>query len=76
MKAPQSVPLEFIKKTPAEMLARSRDFCRDMSRRRTTRHFSDQPVPRESLLELAVLVGWIRSLLDDEPSGFRAATAP
>lgn len=41
---------------PAEMEARARAFAAEMQRRRTTRHFSDQPVPRtviEACLEAA-----------------------
>ena len=41
---------------PEEMLARARDFAAEMRRRRTTRHFSDRPVPRaviEACLEAA-----------------------
>jgi nitroreductase len=41
---------------PAEMEARARAFAADMQRRRTTRHFSDRPVPRaviEACLEAA-----------------------
>ena len=41
---------------PAEMEARSRAFAAEMQRRRTTRHFSDRPVPRgviEACLEVA-----------------------
>jgi len=41
---------------PAEMEARARAFAAEMHRRRTTRHFSDRPVPRaviEACLEAA-----------------------
>jgi iodotyrosine deiodinase len=41
---------------PAEMEARARAFAAEMQRRRTTRHFSDRPVPRaviEACLEAA-----------------------
>lgn len=41
---------------PPEMEARSRAFAAEMQRRRTTRHFSDRPVPRgviEACLEAA-----------------------
>lgn len=41
---------------PSEMEARSRAFAAEMQRRRTTRHFSDRPVPRgviEACLEAA-----------------------
>ena len=36
-----------------ESLGRARDFHREMNRRRTTRHFSPEPVPRE-LIEYAI----------------------
>lgn len=47
------VPLAFERLAEDEMLRRARDFYAEMNRRRTTRQFSDQPVPRE-LVELAV----------------------
>lgn len=47
------VPLDFRRRSPAESLERARAFYREMDRRRTTRHFSAEPVPRE-LIELAV----------------------
>lgn len=50
---PRFVPLGFERLPEAEMLANARDFFKAMNRRRTTRHFSTDPVPRE-LIELAV----------------------
>jgi iodotyrosine deiodinase len=47
------VPLRFERISPAESLERARAFHLEMSRRRTTRHFSSDPVPRE-LIELAI----------------------
>jgi iodotyrosine deiodinase len=47
------VPLAFSRIPEDEMLRRARDFYAEMDRRRTTRHFSAEPVPRE-LIELAV----------------------
>jgi nitroreductase len=46
-------PLRHLRLPPEEMLARARYFCAEADRRRTTRHFSREPVPRE-LVELAV----------------------
>lgn len=46
-------PLEFIRRPETEMVARARDFYAEMNRRRTTRQFSSEPVPRE-LIELAI----------------------
>ncbi|MGH7510708.1 MAG: nitroreductase family protein [Gemmatimonadales bacterium] len=54
---PAFEPLPGYQEYPAaEMEARSRAFAAEMRRRRTTRHFSDRPVPRaviESCLEAA-----------------------
>lgn len=46
-------PLDFPRLPPAEMRGRAEAFHDEMQRRRSTRHFSDEPVPRE-LIELAV----------------------
>lgn len=53
MRTPPFVPLAHRRLPPEEMLRRARDFQLEMSRRRSTRVFSDAPVPRE-LIELAV----------------------
>jgi hypothetical protein len=42
--------LEFTRRSPTEIIERSRDFLDEMRKRRTVRHFSQQPVPREALL--------------------------
>lgn len=47
------VPLEFTKRPLAESLSRAESFYDEMNRRRTTRHFSTEPVPRP-LIELAI----------------------
>lgn len=47
------IPLEFARVPEDEMLRRARGYYAEMDRRRTTRQFSDEPVPRE-LIELAV----------------------
>lgn len=47
------VPLQFTRYTPEESLTRAREFREEMSRRRTTRHFSTEAVRRE-LVELAI----------------------
>jgi iodotyrosine deiodinase len=51
--APAFVPLEFVRRSSGETLERARDFYAEMNRRRTTRHFSTEPVPREAI-ELAI----------------------
>jgi iodotyrosine deiodinase len=47
------VPLRFTRHAAPEMFERARAFLTEMSARRTTRHFSTEPVPRE-LIELAI----------------------
>ncbi len=43
------IPLEFLRLPAEESLARAHDFHERMSARRTTRHFSREPVPREAI---------------------------
>ena len=47
------VPLHFERLPEAEMLRRARDFHDEMERRRSVRHFSSDPIPRE-LIELCI----------------------
>ena len=47
------VPLDFTRRTLDESRARGAAFFEEMNRRRTTRHFAADPVPRE-LIELAI----------------------
>ena len=49
-------PLGFVRRPETEMRSRAREFYEEMNRRRTTRHFSTEPVPRE-LIELAIRTG-------------------
>jgi nitroreductase len=47
-------PLQFSRLPAEAMLERARVFYAELNRRRTTRHFSSEPVPRE-LIEFAIL---------------------
>lgn len=47
------VPLAFIRRSPHESHDRALAFYQEMNTRRTTRHFSNEPVPRE-LIQLAI----------------------
>ena len=47
------VPLHFTRRTLDDSHQRAKQFYEEMNRRRTTRHFSTEPVPRE-LIEYAV----------------------
>jgi iodotyrosine deiodinase len=50
---PAFLPLDFVRRPLAETLERARNFYAEMNRRRTTRHFSTEAVPREAI-ELAI----------------------
>lgn len=47
------IPYQLPKLSQSEMVARARDFYDQMAKRRSVRHFSDEPVPRE-LIESAI----------------------
>lgn len=53
MPDPVFEPLHFTRLPPEEMLRRAGEHYAELDRRRTTRHFSPEPVPRE-LIELAI----------------------
>ncbi len=53
---PRWTSLDHDRLTPAHSLERARGFYAGMNRRRTTRHFATDPVPRE-LIELAIHTG-------------------
>jgi len=50
---PAFVPLAFERRSLADSTRRAHEFFAEMNRRRTTRHFSAEPVPRE-LIECAI----------------------
>ncbi len=50
---PHFIPLAFEERPPEQMLARAEALYQELNQRRTTRHFSTRPVPRE-LLEWAI----------------------
>lgn len=74
---PVFVPLPDYRRLPeAEMLARAEAFHAEMNRRRTTRHFSTEPVPRR-LIELAMLTaGTAPSGAHRQPWRFVAISDP
>ena len=70
------VALEFTRRPVTESLARAREFADEMSRRRTTRHFSTDAVPRE-LIELAIrAAGSAPSGAHQQPWTFVAVSDP
>ena len=70
------VPLDFHRLPEEEMRRRAHEFYAEMNRRRTTRHFSDEPVPRE-LVELAIrTAGTAPSGAHQQPWTFVAVSDP
>lgn len=70
------VPLEFRRLAADESLRRARETYDEMRRRRTTRHFSSEPVPRE-LIELAIrCAGTAPSGAHQQPWTFVAVSDP
>jgi iodotyrosine deiodinase len=77
MSGPRSIPLPgFRTFPPAEMLARATDFADDMNRRRTVRHFSDRPVPREVIAECLRAANSAPSGANQQPWRFVAVAKP
>jgi nitroreductase len=70
------VPLAFERRGEREILARARAFYEELDARRTTRHFSTDPVPREAI-ELAILAaGTAPSGAHQQPWRFVAISDP
>ncbi|MGE4085875.1 MAG: nitroreductase family protein [Vicinamibacterales bacterium] len=70
------VPLRFTRRTVEESLARAQAFHDEMQQRRTTRHFSTEPVPR-ALIEWAVrTAGTAPSGAHQQPWTFVAVADP
>jgi iodotyrosine deiodinase len=70
------VPLDFQRLPEEEMLRRARQFYAEMNRRRTTRHFSDQPVPRELIAHAIRTAGTAPSGAHQQPWTFVAISDP
>lgn len=76
MTEPRFKPLEFTRLEPEEIVRRGREFHAAMHRRRTTRHFSADPVPREAI-ELAIrTAGTAPSGAHQQPWTFVAVSDP
>ena len=70
------VPLDFQRRPLAEMLERAESFTTDMQRRRTTRHFSTEPVPRELIEHAIRTAGTAPSGAHQQPWTFVAVSDP
>ena len=76
MTQPRFKALDFTRLPPDEVVRRAREFYAVMSRRRTTRHFSAEPVPREAI-ELAIqTAGTAPSGAHQQPWTFVAVSDP
>lgn len=70
------VPLEFLRLTPEQSAARARAFHDEMARRRTTRHFSTEPVPRAWIEHAIRTAGTAPSGAHQQPWTFVAVADP
>lgn len=69
------IPLSSYREYPVpEMVARSRDFARELGRRRTVRQFSDRPVPREVIEACLEAAGTAPSGAHQQPWHFVVVT--
>jgi nitroreductase len=70
------IPLDFERRPPQQMIARSEAFLAEMRRRRTVRHFSAEPVPREALLNCVETAAQAPSGANKQPWTFVVVTDP
>jgi nitroreductase len=70
------VPLEFERLEPEEQLRRSSDFLELMRRRRSVRHFSDEPVPFELIENALRTAGTSPSGANQQPWTFVVVSDP
>ncbi|MCP3917253.1 MAG: nitroreductase family protein [bacterium] len=68
------VPLDFERLTEEQMIARAQSFREELARRRSVRHFSDEPVPREVLEECVCAAGSAPSGAHKQPWTFIVIT--
>jgi len=68
--------LNFNEQPPSEMLERATSFREAMQRRRTVRHFSDRPVPREIIEECLLAAGTAPNGANLQPWQFVVVSDP
>jgi nitroreductase len=73
---PPMIPLAFDRLPLEETLTRARTFFEEMNRRRTTRHFSPEPVPREAIEWAIRTAGTAPSGAHQQPWTFVAVSDP
>ena len=72
----KSVPLEFARRSAAEMETRARAFLEEARTRRSVRHFSPDPVPRQALLDCIDAAAQAPSGANKQPWTFVLVTDP
>ena len=72
----RSIPLDFRRLCDDEMISRSRSFLELMRSRRSVRHFSADPVPREALLNCIQTAAQAPSGANKQPWSFVLVTNP
>lgn len=73
---PRFVPLVHTRVTDDDLLTRARAFHAELDRRRTTRHFSSDPVPREAIEYAIRAAGTAPSGAHQQPWTFVAISDP
>jgi iodotyrosine deiodinase len=73
---PRTILLRHERRSIEETLARGRDFHAEMDRRRTTRHFATDPVPREAIEWAIRVAGTAPSGAHQQPWTFVAVSDP
>lgn len=69
-------PLVFTRRPPDEVVRRAQEFHAAMATRRTTRHFSTEPVPREAIESAIRTAGTAPSGAHQQPWTFVAVSDP
>ncbi len=72
----RSVPLEFTRLPHDEMLRRAAEFANEVETRRSVRHFSDESVPRDAILDCIRAAGQAPSGANKQPWTFVLVTNP
>lgn len=71
-----AVPLDFRRQPPPEMVRVAREHHEEMERRRTVRHFSDEPIPLEAVRECIAAASSAPSGANRQPWTFVLVTDP
>lgn len=76
MASPRTIPLDYQRLPEAEMRARSQAFRAEMTRRRSVRHFSSDPVPLDVIDDCIAAAGTAPSGANKQPWHFAVVTDP